>query len=60
MGKSVLLVEDEPHILEALRFLLERGASPNAGDSSGHGFTLDDLAGGPHRSEIIAALEARR
>lgn len=24
MGKSVLLVEDEPHILEALRFLLER------------------------------------
>ncbi|MGB0506829.1 MAG: response regulator transcription factor [Pikeienuella sp.] len=24
MAKSVLLVEDEPHILEALRFLLER------------------------------------
>jgi two-component system OmpR family response regulator len=24
MSKSVLLVEDEPHILEALRFLLER------------------------------------
>ena len=45
---------------DIVRFLLERGASPNAGDSSGHSFTLDDLAGGPHRSEIIAALEAHR
>jgi hypothetical protein len=46
--------------LEIVRFLLARGADPNAGDSSGHGFKMDDLAGGVHRSEIIAALEIAR
>jgi hypothetical protein len=46
--------------LDIVRNLLELGANPNAGDSSGHGFTLDDLAGSEHRNEIIAALQAHR
>lgn len=42
--------------LEIVEYLLDQGADPASGDGSGHDFTLSQLAGGPHREQIVAAL----
>ena len=46
--------------LDIVSYLLELGADPDAGESSGHGFTMDQLAGGENRGRIIAALDHYR
>ncbi len=39
-----------------VRYLLERGADPQSKDGSGMELTLVDIAGGPRRNEIVAAI----
>lgn len=46
--------------LAIVEYLLELGANPDCGESSGHGFSMEDLAGGEFRKQIIEALNRAR